>query len=93
MVKLVSEGRACTGRTYIVHDIDSGLLAAYRAVNVEGTQRLLRACVHAGVPRFIYLTLIKAMGERGHRVAILRRVPAMRKMRMGLRREKRKVLF
>ena len=51
------------GRTHVVHDTTSDPLAVYRAVNVEGTQRLLRACVHAGVPRFIYLSSIKAVGE------------------------------
>jgi len=53
------------GRTHVVHDTTSDPLAAYRAVNVEGTQRVLKACVEAGVSRFIYLSSIKAVGEGG----------------------------
>jgi len=51
------------GRTHVVRDKAPDPLAAYRAINVEGTQRVLRACVQAGVPRFIYLSSIKAVGE------------------------------
>ena len=51
------------GRTHVVHDMTNDLLAAYRAINVEGTQRVLKACAEAGVPRFIYLSSIKAVGE------------------------------
>lgn len=51
------------GRTHVVHDTTGDPLAAYRAINVEGTQRVLKACVEAGVSRFIYLSSIKAVGE------------------------------
>ncbi len=51
------------GRTHVLHDRASDPLDAYRSVNVEGTQRVLKACVEAGVPRFIYLSSIKAVGE------------------------------
>ena len=51
------------GRTHVLHDKASDALAAYRSVNVNGTQRVLKACVEAGVPRFIYLSSIKAVGE------------------------------
>lgn len=53
------------GRTHVVRDTGPDPLAAYRAINVEGTQRVLRGCVQAGVPRFIYLSSIKAVGEGG----------------------------
>ena len=53
------------GRTHVVRDTTSDALAAYRAINVEGTQRVLKACVEAGVSRFIYLSSIKAVGEGG----------------------------
>ena len=36
----------------------------YYRVNVEGTQQLLDSCVEAGVKRIIYLSSIKAIGER-----------------------------
>jgi len=51
------------GRTHVLRDRADGPLDASRNVNVEGTQRVLRACVQAGVLRFIYLSSIKAVGE------------------------------
>jgi len=51
------------GRTHVLHDRASDPLDAYRSINVDGTQRVLKACVEAGVPRFIYLSSIKAVGE------------------------------
>ena len=51
------------GRTHVLQDKVSDALDAYRCVNVEGTRRVLKACVGAGVPRFIYLSSIKAVGE------------------------------
>lgn len=51
------------GRTHVLHDRANDPLDAYRSVNVEGTQRVLKTCVQAGVPRFIYLSSIKAVGE------------------------------
>jgi len=51
------------GRTHVVHDTTSDSLTAYRAINVEGTKRVLRACVQGHVPRFIYISSIKAVGE------------------------------
>ncbi|MDY0110142.1 MAG: NAD-dependent epimerase/dehydratase family protein [Candidatus Krumholzibacteria bacterium] len=37
--------------------------AAYRALNVEATRRLVGAAVAAGVPRFVLLSSVKAVGE------------------------------
>ncbi len=51
------------GRTHVLRDRASDPLASYRAINVEGTQRVLEACIQAGVQRFIYLSSIKAVGE------------------------------
>jgi len=51
------------GRTHILRDGEADPLVAYRAINVGGTQCLLRACVRAGIQRFIYLSSIKAVGE------------------------------
>jgi len=38
-------------------------MSAFRRTNVEGTRRLTRACVEAGVERLVYLSSIKAVGE------------------------------
>lgn len=51
------------GRTHVLHDRANHPLDAFRSVNVEGTQRVLRACIQVGVSRFIYLSSIKAVGE------------------------------
>lgn len=45
---------ACAGRA----------LAAFREVNVEGTRSLARACLQNGVRRILFLSSIKAVGER-----------------------------
>ena len=55
------------GRTHVLHDRASDALDAYGSVNVEGTQRVLKACVEAGFPHFVYLSSIKAVGRRGTR--------------------------
>ncbi len=39
-------------------------LAAYRATNVVGTAKLIAAMRSAKVPRLIYVSSIKALGER-----------------------------
>jgi len=39
-------------------------LAAFRDVNVEGTRRLARACLQNGVRRILFLSSIRAVGER-----------------------------
>lgn len=40
-----------------------GETGGYHAVIVEGTQRLIDVCITAGVPRLIYMSSVKAMGE------------------------------
>ena len=51
-------------RTHVVNDTSVDPLAAYRHTNVSGTQNLLDAAIAAGVSRFVYMSSIKAMGER-----------------------------
>lgn len=36
---------------------------SYRAVNVEGTRRLVEQCLEAGVKRFVFVSSVKAAGE------------------------------
>jgi nucleoside-diphosphate-sugar epimerase len=50
-------------RAHIMNDCEADPLSAYRSVNVEGTERLARQAVGAGVRRFIYLSSIKVNGE------------------------------
>jgi nucleoside-diphosphate-sugar epimerase len=50
-------------RTHVMHDTAAEPLAAYRRLNVEGTQTLAHAARAAGVRRFIYLSSIKVHGE------------------------------
>ncbi len=54
----------CAGRAHVMHDGEADALAAYRAVNVEGTRRLAEQAVLSGVKRVIYLSSIKVNGER-----------------------------
>ena len=37
----------------------------YRAINVDGTRRVLEASAQAGVRRFVFVSSVKAMGEGG----------------------------
>jgi UDP-glucose 4-epimerase len=39
--------------------------AAYRRVNIQGTQRLVEAAAQAGVRRVVFFSSVKAMGEGG----------------------------
>ncbi|NIO42779.1 MAG: NAD-dependent epimerase/dehydratase family protein [Burkholderiales bacterium] len=50
-------------RTHVIKEYENDPLARYRAVNVEGTRRLLEACREASVRRFLYVSSIKAVGE------------------------------
>ena len=44
-------------------DRSSDPLAAFRTVNVEGTQRLAQQAVEAGVRRLVFLSSLKVLGE------------------------------
>lgn len=51
-------------RTHVMHESAVDVLAAYRRINVVGTQALLDAAVLADVPRFLFMSSIKAVRER-----------------------------
>lgn len=51
------------GRAHVMHDTQSDPLAAFRAVNRDGTLTLARACVDAGVKRLVFVSSIKVNGE------------------------------
>jgi len=50
-------------RVHVMDDTSSDPLAAYRAVNVEGTLNLAQQAINAGVKRFIFISSIKVNGE------------------------------
>ena len=43
---------------------ETGVLAAYRSVNVMGSEQLARAAVRAGVRRLVFVSSVKVNGER-----------------------------
>lgn len=47
------------------HALDEREESGHREVTVDGTRRLLDACRLAGVPRFLFVSSVKAMGEGG----------------------------
>lgn len=53
-------------RVHMMNDTSPDALAAYRAVNVEGTMRLAQAAHRAGVRRFVFVSSVKAVAERSH---------------------------
>ncbi|MGF1743147.1 SDR family oxidoreductase [Vibrio profundum] len=54
----------CSARTHIMNETEIDALAAYRAVNVDGTRNLAEQAADAGVKRFIFISSIKVNGER-----------------------------
>lgn len=54
----------CAARVHVMHESESDPLAVFRRTNVEGTLRLARQAIEAGVRRFIYLSSIKVNGEQ-----------------------------
>lgn len=50
-------------RVHVMRDDTTDSLAAFRAVNVEGTRALLEESLSAGVARFVFISSVKAMGE------------------------------
>jgi len=50
-------------RAHVMRESTSDPLAAYRWVNVAGTERLARAAADAGVRRFVFASSIKVNGE------------------------------
>lgn len=53
----------CAARVHVLRETLSDPLAAFRAVNVEGTRRLAEAARAAGVRRFVLLSSVKVHGE------------------------------
>ena len=53
----------CAARAHVMYETELDALAAYRLVNVPGTQRLAEQAA-AGVRRLVYLSSIKVNGEQ-----------------------------
>lgn len=51
------------GRAHVMDETSADPVAAFRAVNTEGTLRLARQAITAGVTRFIFISSIKVNGE------------------------------
>jgi len=54
----------CAARAHVMHETAGEALAAYRAVNVDGSRRLAEQAAAAGVRRLVYLSSIKVNGEQ-----------------------------
>lgn len=50
-------------RVHVMHDTVADPLAAFRAVNVDGTLKLAKQAALAGVKRFVFVSSIKVNGE------------------------------
>lgn len=53
----------CAARVHLMRETATDPLAAYRTVNVAGTQRLAEAAAAAGVRRLVFISSVKVMGE------------------------------
>lgn len=53
----------CAARVHVMKEMTVDPLAAFRAVNVDGTLNLARQAAAAGVHRFIFISSIKVNGE------------------------------
>jgi nucleoside-diphosphate-sugar epimerase len=51
-------------RAHVMHETFGDALAAYRAVNVDGSLRLAEQAAAAGVRRLVYLSSVKVHGEQ-----------------------------
>ncbi|WP_234266972.1 UDP-glucose 4-epimerase family protein [Hydrogenophaga sp. NFH-34] len=54
----------CAARVHVMADRHPDPLAAYRAVNTAGTERLARQAAQAGVRRLVLVSTVKVLGER-----------------------------
>jgi nucleoside-diphosphate-sugar epimerase len=54
----------CAARAHLMHETAGDSLAAYRAVNVDGSRRLAEQAAAAGVRRLVFLSSIKVNGEQ-----------------------------
>ena len=50
-------------RVHVMRDKAADPLLAFRRINRDATARLATAAIRAGVPRFVFLSSVKAMGE------------------------------
>jgi nucleoside-diphosphate-sugar epimerase len=50
-------------RVHVMHDTEHDPLAAFRAVNVQGTLNLARQAAAAAVKRFVFISSVKVNGE------------------------------
>jgi UDP-glucose 4-epimerase len=57
-------------RVHMMGETSANLLDLYRLANVDGTMRLAHAAHRAGVRRLVFVSSIKAVGERSHGRAI-----------------------
>ena len=53
----------CAARVHIMQDTADDPLVAFRAINLEGTIRLVNQAVEGGLKRFVYLSSLKVNGE------------------------------
>lgn len=51
-------------RVHVMHDTSNDPLEAFRRTNTRGTQRLAESAADAGVNQFVFLSSVKALGER-----------------------------
>jgi len=51
-------------RTHIMNETAIDPFSEYRRINVQGTDRLLDAAIDAGIRRFVYMSSVKALGEK-----------------------------
>jgi nucleoside-diphosphate-sugar epimerase len=51
-------------RVHVMRESTVDPLAAFRQVNVAGTQRLARQAAEVGVKRLVYISSVKVNGER-----------------------------
>lgn len=51
-------------RAHVMNETGKDPLTLFREVNVRGTVALAKACVHAGIKRFVFISSIKVNGER-----------------------------
>lgn len=54
----------CAARVHVMNEQAADPLAEFRRVNVEGTLRLARQAVEAGVRRLVFVSSVKVNGER-----------------------------
>lgn len=63
-------------RVHVMEEAEKDPLAAFRRVNLKGTENLARQAGAAGINRFIFVSTIKVNGERTHEKAFSADDPA-----------------